>query len=63
MQNAKIGMQTWQFLYILFNKYIKLKTGRIEAFISMDVLKPDVLKPDVLKPDVFKPDVFKPDVL
>jgi hypothetical protein len=30
----------------------KLKTGRFEAFIAMDVLKPDVLKPDVLKPDV-----------
>jgi hypothetical protein len=28
-------MQTWQFLYFLFNKYIKLKTERIEAFISI----------------------------
>jgi hypothetical protein len=26
-----------------------LKTGRFEAFISMNVLKPDVLKPDVLQ--------------
>ncbi len=42
-------MQIWQFLYFLFNKY---KTGCIEAFISVDVLKPNVLKPDVLKPDI-----------
>jgi hypothetical protein len=47
-------MQTWQFLYFLFNKYIKLNTGRFEAFISMDIRKPNVLKPDVLKPDVLK---------
>ncbi len=55
-----------------------LKTGRIEAYISVDVLKsnvlksdvlkpdrskPNILKPDVLKPDVLKPDVLKPDVL
>ncbi len=33
-------MQTWQFLYFLFNKYIKFK--------KLDVLKPDVLKPEVL---------------
>ncbi len=47
-------MQTWQFLYFLFNKYSisNLKTGGIEAFISMVVLKPNVLKPDILKPDV-----------
>jgi len=37
-------MQTWQFLYFLFNKYIKFK--------KLDVLKPDVLKPEALKPDV-----------
>ncbi len=29
-----------------------LKSGNIEAFISMDVLKRNVLKPEVLKPDV-----------
>ncbi len=45
-------MQTWQYLYFLFNKYINFKTGRIEAVISMDVLKTNILKPDVLKPDV-----------
>ncbi len=45
-------MQTWQFLFFLFNKYIKFKNWTIEAFISMDILKPNVLKPDVLKPDV-----------
>ncbi len=26
-------------------------SGRFEAFISMEVLKPDVLKPDILKSD------------
>ena len=69
-------MQTWQFLYFLFNKYISnLKTGRFETrrfetwrFVNLTfckpyVLKPDVLKPDILKPDVLKPDILKPDVL
>jgi hypothetical protein len=58
-------MQTWQFLYFLFNKYIKFKNWTFwnQTFCKPDVLKPDVLKPDVLKPDVLKPDVLKPDVL
>ncbi len=52
-------MLTWQFLYFLFNKYIKLKTGHFETrrfetwrFVNLTFCKPDVLKPDVLKPDV-----------
>jgi hypothetical protein len=58
-------MQTWQFLYFLFNKYIKFKNGRFETrrfetwrFVNLTFCKPDVLKPDVLKPDVLKPDVL-----
>ncbi len=58
-------MQTWQFLYFLFNKYINLKTGcfatrRFETwrFVNLTFCKPDVLKPDVLKPDILKPDVL-----
>ncbi len=58
-------MQTWQFQYFLFNKYINLKTGRFETrrfetwrFVNLTFCKPDVLKPDVLKPDVLKTEVL-----
>ncbi len=72
-------MQTWQFLYFLFNKYIKFKYwtrwsfylyGRFETkrfetrrFETWRFLNLTFCKPDVLKRDVLKPDVLQPDVL
>ncbi len=60
-----IGMQIWQFLYFLLNKYNKFKNWTFwnQTFWNLTFCKPDVLKPDVLKPDFLKPDVLKPDVL
>ncbi len=58
-------MQTWQFLYFFFNKYIKFKNWTFWnqtfwnlTFVNLTFCKLDVLKPDILKPDVLKPDVL-----
>ncbi len=72
-------MQTWKFLYFLFNKYIRFKNqtywsfylyGRFETihfeirrFETWRFVNLTFCKPDVLKPDVLKPDILKPDVL
>ncbi len=72
-------MQTWQFLYFSFNKYIKFtnwtywsfylygrfESGRFETrrFETWRFVNLTFCKPDVLKPNVLKPDVLKPDVL
>ena len=71
-------MKTWQFLYFLFNKYIKFKnwtywsfylyerfeTGGFETrrFETWHFVNLTFCKPDVL-PDILKQDILQPDVL
>ncbi len=72
-------MQTWQFLYFLFNKYIKFKNRTFWGFYLSGCFETKCLetrrfetwgfvnltfwKPDVLKRDVLKPAVLQPDNL